>query len=99
MSLPSWDTTQNLVAALVFEVPISRAQTLVRRVSSYLRRWGLPRTLNSTALYGHSNKLPLPIRSLEEEFKVTRAREVLLYCEARDPKVAKAGIEVRSGRQ
>lgn len=36
---------------------------------------------------------------MEEEFKVTRAREVLQYRDSSDPKVAKAGIEVRTGRK
>lgn len=34
---------------------------------------------------------------MEEEFKVTRAREVLLYRDSSDPKVATAGIEMRTG--
>ena len=37
--------------------------------------------------------------SLEEEFKVTRAREVVQYRDSSDPKVAKAGIQVRTGRK
>ena len=59
-----------------YAVPITTVETLERRVSSYLRRWlGLPRSLSSLALYGNTNKLHLPFKSLEEEFKVTRARE------------------------
>ncbi len=74
--------------------------TLERKVSSHLRRWlGLPKSLSSIALNGHRNKLKLPLKSLEEEFKVSRAREVLLYRDSRDPKVATAGIEVRTGRK
>lgn len=75
-------------------------KTLERRVSNHLRRWlGLPKSLSSIALYGHHNKLQLPFKSLEEEFKVTRAREVVQYRDSRDPKVAKAGIQVRTGRK
>ncbi len=85
---------------LVYEVPISTVETLERKVSSHLRKWlGLPKSLSSIALYGHRNKLQLPLKSLEEEFKVTRAREVLQYRDSSDPKVAKAGIEVRTGRK
>lgn len=69
-------------------------------VSNHLRRWlGLPRSLSSIALYGNTNKLQLPFKSLEEEFKVTRAREVVQYRDSSDPKVAKAGIQVRTGRK
>ncbi|XP_051928401.1 uncharacterized protein LOC127604984 [Hippocampus zosterae] len=85
---------------LVYSVPISTVETLERKVSSHLRRWlGLPKSLSSIALYGNSNKLQLPFKSLEEEFKVTRAREVVQYRDSRDPKVAKAGIQVRTGRK
>nr|AAN12398.1 polyprotein [Tetraodon nigroviridis] len=85
---------------LVYEFPISTVEGLERRVSSCLRRWlGLPRSLSSNALYGNNNKLTLPFSSLAEEFMVTRAREVLQYRESKDPKVALAGIEVRTGRR
>ena len=75
-------------------------ENLERRVSSHLWRWlELRRSLSSLALYGNTNKLQLPFKSLEEEFKVTRAREVVQYRDSRDPKVAKAGIQVRTGRK
>lgn len=45
------------------------------------------------------NKLQLPFKSLEEEFKVSRAREVVQYRDSSDPKVAKARIQVRTGRK
>ncbi|XP_054626149.1 uncharacterized protein LOC129178189 [Dunckerocampus dactyliophorus] len=85
---------------LVYAVPISTVETMERRVSNHLRRWlGLPRSLSSIALYGNTNKLQLPLKSLEEEYKVTRAREVVQYRDSCDPKVAKAGIQVRTGRK
>ncbi|XP_061896514.1 uncharacterized protein LOC133645675 [Entelurus aequoreus] len=85
---------------LIYSFPISTVEILERRVSNHLRRWlGLPKSLSSIALYGNSNKLQLPFKSLEEEFKVTRAREVVQYRDSRDPKVAKAGIQVRTGRK
>jgi hypothetical protein len=51
----------------------------------------IPRSLGSLALYGNTNKLQLPFKSLEEEFKVTRAREVVQDRDSCDPKVAKLG--------
>ena len=72
---------------LVYAVPISTVETLERRVCSHLHRWlGLLRSLSSLALYGNTNKLQLPFKSLEEEFKVTRAREVVQYRDSSDPK-------------
>lgn len=60
---------------------------------------GTATSLRSVALYGERNKLKLPISSLNQEFMVFRARELLQYQESSDLKVAQAGIEVRTGRK
>ncbi len=85
---------------LVYEVPMTTVEALERTISQFLRRWlGLPRSLSNIALYGHYTKLQLPICSLSEEFKVTRAREVLMYRDSSDAKVSSAGICVKTGRK
>ena len=43
--------------------------------------------------------LRLPCSSLVEEFKITKTRGLLQYAESEDPKVAAAGIQIRSGRK
>ncbi|XP_076860736.1 uncharacterized protein LOC143513938 [Brachyhypopomus gauderio] len=85
---------------LVYEVPTTMVEGFERNISQYLRRWlGLPKSLSSIALYGNSNKLQLPFSGLVEEFKVTRAREVMLYRDSADNRVSSAGITVRTGRK
>ncbi|TWW59866.1 hypothetical protein D4764_06G0013960 [Takifugu flavidus] len=43
---------------LVYAVPVTMVESFERKLSSFLRRWlGLPRSLNSAALYGTSNTL------------------------------------------
>ncbi|XP_026079824.1 uncharacterized protein LOC113057031 [Carassius auratus] len=85
---------------LVYEVPTSTVEVLEKSISQFLRKWlGLPRSLSSIALYGHSTKLHLPLSGLSEEFKVTRSREVLMYRDSKDTKVAAAGILVKTGRK
>ncbi|XP_076844394.1 uncharacterized protein LOC143489330 [Brachyhypopomus gauderio] len=85
---------------LVYEVPMSMVEMLERNISQFLRRWlGLPRSLSSIALYGHSTMLQLPISGIVEEFKVTRARELMMYRDSTDRKVATAGIQVKTGRK
>ncbi len=70
---------------------MTMVEALERTISQFLRRWlGLPRSLSNIALYGHSSNLQLPISSLSEEFKVTRAREVLMYRDSSDAKVSSA---------
>ncbi|RXN24140.1 reverse transcriptase [Labeo rohita] len=84
----------------MYQVPITTVETLERNISQFLRRWlGLPKSLSCIALYGHTNKLQLLFSGLTEEFKVTRAREVLLYRDSSDTRVSSAGIEVRTGRK
>ena len=82
------------------DIPITTVESLERAISNRLRRWlGLPRCLSGAALYGNSNALRLPCSSLVEEFKITKTRELLQYIESEDPKVAAAGIQIRSGRK
>ncbi|TWW66935.1 hypothetical protein D4764_20G0009670 [Takifugu flavidus] len=85
---------------LVYAVPVTTVESLERKISSFLSRWlGLPRSLNSAALYGTRNTLQLPFSGLTEEFKVARTREALQYKDSRDCKVSSAGIEVKTGRK
>ncbi|KAI8506911.1 hypothetical protein Bbelb_153500 [Branchiostoma belcheri] len=85
---------------LVYEVPMTAVEQLERTISKSLRRWlGVPRSLSNIALYGRSTKLRLPLSGLTEEFKVTRAREVMMYRDSADTKVSSAGITVRTGRK
>ena len=53
--------------------------------------------MTNIALYGNTCKLTLPLKSIEEEFKVLCAREVLQYRESADPKVSGAGVAVKIG--
>jgi len=65
----------------LYEVPISTVETLEKKVRGYLRRWlGLPNSLTYIALYGNTTMLRLPLKSLEEEFKVTRVLYMKCCC-------------------
>ena len=60
--------------------PLSTVEFLEREVSNHVRRWPrLPKSLSSVSLYEHIDKLQLPFKSLEEDFTVTRAMEVMQY--------------------
>lgn len=85
---------------MIYEVPISIVEGFVCLITQFLHRWlGLPRSLSIIALYGHSSKLQLPFAGLTEEFKVTGAREVLMYRDSKDTRVSSAGIMVRTERK
>lgn len=51
----------------------------------------LPQNLNGIAIYSQSNKLKLPISSLNEEFKVSRAREVQQHRQPEEPQLSQMG--------
>lgn len=83
-----------LWSLLVHEVTRSTLETLERKISSYLqRRLGLPHSRTSAAMYSRSNKLQLPVSSLEEE------TDAPTYRDSSDTRVASAGIVVRTGRK
>lgn len=69
---------------MLYEFPISTVTELERVVSRFLRR---------------SCKLRLALKSVEEEFKVLRVREVLQYRESSDPKVIGGRVVVKTGRK
>ena len=47
----------------------------------------------------HFTYMRLPCSSFVEEFKITKTWELLQYTESEDPKVAAAGIQIRSDRK
>jgi len=85
---------------LVYDVPMTAVEKMERMESSYLRRWmGVPRSFSSIGLYGEGTKLQLPLKSLTEEFKVTKVRQVLLLRNSKDEKVREAKVKVKIGRK
>ena len=57
----------------------------------------MPKCLSSAALYGGSNALQLPLKSLEEEYKVAKERTSTQFMFSKDPKVTGAEVEVYTG--
>lgn len=54
----------------------------------------MPKNFSSIVLYSTTNPLQLPLKSLEEEFKVTYTSELRMYKTSKDNKMITAGIEV-----
>ena len=82
---------------LVYAVHSTTAEMLEKVVSRYLWKWlGVPRSFSSINLYGRENKLQLPLKGVVEEYKATKARQVMMIKDSADEKVSKAGIEVKT---
>lgn len=85
---------------LVYEFTLTTVEEIERKISSQLRKWlNLTPSLSSIALYSSGNKLQLPLSSVTEEFKVTKARAIMTIEDSSDDKVSTAGIRVRTGRK
>ena len=79
----------------IYEFTSSSVEQLEKRINSRLRRWlGLPKCLSSTALYGESNALQLPFKSIVEEYQVAKMRTSIQFMFSKDPRVTGAGVEV-----
>lgn len=66
---------------------------LEKNINRFLSKWyGPTQSLSSIALYSQFTKLHLSLSDLSEEFKVIHPREVMMYRNLVDIKVASAGI-------
>ena len=84
----------------IYEFTSSSVEQLEKRINSRLRRWlGLPKCLSSAVLYGESNALQLPFKSIVEEYKVAKMRTSIQFMFSKDPKVTGAGVEVYTGKK
>ena len=82
----------------MYEVTISHVEEMEWKASSYIRRWlGVPRSLLNIAFYGHNTKLQLPLSSLIEEFKVTKARLYMMLRDLEDQVIRDTLPEVKTG--
>ena len=84
----------------IYNIPYTRVENIQRMITAKLKKWlGLPRSLTVEALYSRSNKLQLPFTSLIEEVKVSKARNLITFQEAKDPCIRNADIKVDGGRK
>ena len=82
----------------MYDVAISRVEKMQQKISVCLRRWlGVPRFLSTNALYSNQSKLQLPLTSLVEEFKVTKARMYLMLRDSKDPVISDLQPDVSTG--
>ena len=84
----------------MYEVALSRVETIEGKCSTYIRKWlGLPRTINSSALYRQRGALQLPLTSVVEVYKAGKIRTVMMLREAKDQKIREQPPRVRTARK
>ena len=84
----------------IYEVTLPQVEEIQRVITRTIKRWlALPRSLSVAALYSKSSKLQLPLASVVEEVKVSKARNKVILEDSKDEKVKNAGIQLRMGRK
>jgi hypothetical protein len=85
---------------MLYEIGATAVEQLERTISKHIRKWlGLPPCFASLGLYSSSAKLQLPITSVMEQYKVGKARLIMMLKDSKDDKVKKAGVQVKTGRK
>ena len=80
--------------------PLSTVEKMESEISNRLHQWlGVPPSFSNAVLYGKDVKLVLPMSSLVEEYKVTKARAETTLKESKDNMVSQAGITMNTGRK
>ena len=84
----------------IYEIGLSVVEKLERKVNRYIRKWlGLPPALSSVALYSRSTSLRLPLRSIVEEYKLSKIRTQWMLNNSADSRIREVKPLLRSGRK
>ena len=85
---------------MIYEIAESRVEMVEKKCRAYTRKWlGLPRCLNSSALYGKGLPLELPITSIVEEYKAGKVRTVMMLRLSKDSTIREDPPEVKTGKR
>lgn len=100
LDIPTWHSPTHSLVPLSLRVPDLNSRGLReddQQIPTEVA--GTTSSPSNIALYGQNKKLKLLISNLNEEFMMSRTRQVLQYWESSDPKVSQASIDVRTGRK
>ena len=82
----------------IYEISLSRVETIKQHINKYLRKWlGVPPCFSTVGLYTTTGMLQLPFSSITEEFKVGKARLHLMLRDSPDDVIRQVQPEVRTG--
>ena len=84
----------------IYSIPMTAVEEVEKLITGALKKWlGLPKSLTGDALYMKSCTLQLPYKSVVEEVKATKVRNLLTLRESSDKCISEAEIEVITGRK
>lgn len=85
---------------LVYEIPLTEVEKMERLTNGFIKKWlGIPKSFSSVGLFSQTCKLQLPLKSVLDQYQVTKARQVMLIEESNDQCVSEAGIQIEGGRK
>lgn len=85
---------------LLYEFPMTQVEAMKRLCSKFMGNWlGVPPTFSSVNLYSKVSKLHLPVSSLVEKLKATKAIAVSILLLPEDEKVRNAYKTIKCGRK
>ena len=85
---------------MIYEVALSRVEIIEQKCNTCMRKWlGLPRIINTSALYRQQGALQLPFTSIVEIYKAGKVRTVMMLRESRDPEIRDNPPDVRTARK
>ena len=84
----------------VYNIPMTEIEKMEVTLNKHIKQWlGVPKSFSSVGLYSTSSKLQLPLKSVTDEYKTTKARQTMTIRNNADPFVREAGINLTSGRK
>ena len=84
----------------VYEVAITRVNTIQQKIKIKLRKWlGLPKMFATAGLYRNASPLQLPFPSIVDLYKFGKIRHVLTFKESSDINIRYSPPVVRTGRK
>ena len=85
---------------LLYDFPMTQVEGMERLYSKFVWIWlGVPSSFSSVNLYSKTYMLHLPVSSVVEEFKATKARAVSTLLLSKDEKVRHANNTIKCGRK
>ena len=84
----------------IYSIPLTKVEQMQRKITAYLKKWmGIPRSFSTDCMYSKTSKIKLPFTSLTDDFKATKARNMVTFQESEDPCIKGAEIDVDAGRK
>ena len=75
-------------AMLIYDIPVSTVESIQKTINRWLQKWlGVSKSFSEINPYSTTCKLPLPLKSVVEEYKVSMGGACTTVRESKDEKI------------